>query len=493
MEKHVGKVLGGRAKTYVAQGLQSLRARQALLDSLFVHKKMPPTGWDDETIEYLLMECSKMDSNNFEGNVGVGEREGRLFSSIVRRRNYSLSHGIGRSGDIVEIQPKAAGSSIIYSLTNSMALHALHIAGLTCMKNCVVLPLATGMSLSMVFLTLKKQNPNGKYVIWSRIDQKSCFKSIITAGLTPLIVDPLLETAVVGDKTVYNLVTNSVAIDDLCKQYQHEILCVFSTTSCFAPRQPDRVDEIGKLCKELNIPHIINNAYGLQCPTITRLINRAHAIGRVDAVVQSTDKNFMVPVGGAIVSSCNDLFMKELTGLYPGRANANPILDLFITLLSMGEAGYRELLSYRNEQLVPIFTTCINSFLTLSSEAILSAPRNTISYAISLSSASASSTSNDLPFFGSMLFQRNISGCRVINNVNKTTAINGYNFVNWGSHYPAYPSSYFTVAVTIGMTQDDIATFVTMLNKTYQKYKRKIARDVPSAVQDEGEVDDNVI
>ena len=127
----MGKVLGGRAKTYVSQGLQSLRARQALLDSLFVHKKMPLAGWDDETIEYLLMECSKMDSNNFEGNVGVGEREGRLFSSIVRRRNYSLSHGIGRSGDIVEIQPKAAGSSIIYSLTNSMALHALQIAGLT--------------------------------------------------------------------------------------------------------------------------------------------------------------------------------------------------------------------------------------------------------------------------------------------------------------------------------------------------------------------------
>ena len=361
------------------------------------------------------------------------------------------------------------------------------------MKSCVVLPLATGMSLSMVLLTLKKQNPNGKYVIWSRIDQKSCFKSIITAGLTPLIVDPLLETAVVGDKTVYNLVTNTVAITDLCKQYQNEILCVFSTTSCFAPRQPDRIDEIGKLCKEMNIPHIINNAYGLQCPTITKLINRAHAIGRVDAVVQSTDKNFMVPVGGAIVSSCDDSFMKELTGLYPGRANANPILDLFITLLSMGETGYRKLLAYRNEQLIPMFTSCIDSFLSLSNETVLSAPRNTISYAISLSSTSASSTSNDLPFFGSMLFQRNISGCRVINNVNKTTAINGYNFINWGSHYPAYPTSYFTVAVTIGMTQDDIVTFITMLNKTYQKYKRKIARDVPSAAPDEGEGDDNVI
>ncbi len=484
MEEFVGNVLGSKAKTYVAQGLQSIRARQALLNSLFVHKKLPLEGWDDETIEYLLMECSKMDSNNFDGNVGVGEREGRLFSSLVRRRNYSLSHGIGRSGDIVEIQPKAAGSSIIYSLTNSMALHALHIAGLTCMKSCVVLPLATGMSLTMVLLTLKKQNPQGKYVIWSRIDQKSCFKSIITAGLTPLIVEPLLEAVTVGDKTVYNLETNISAINELCKQYHNEVLCVFSTTSCFAPRQPDRVDEVGKLCKELSIPHIINNAYGLQCPTITKLINRAHVVGRVDAVVQSTDKNFMVPVGGAIVSSCNEVFMKELTGLYPGRANANPIVDLFITLLSMGESGYRRLLSLRNEELIPAFTKDIASFLQLSSETILSSPRNTISYAVSLRSTGSSSASSDLPFFGSMLFQRNISGCRVINNVNKTTVINGYSFINWGSHHSAYPASYFTVAVTIGMTRDDVATFVASLNKTYQKYQRKVTSATPPTAQE---------
>ena len=49
MEEFVGNVLGSKAKTYVAQGLQSIRARQALLNSLFVHKKLPLEGWDDET------------------------------------------------------------------------------------------------------------------------------------------------------------------------------------------------------------------------------------------------------------------------------------------------------------------------------------------------------------------------------------------------------------------------------------------------------------
>ena len=56
-----------------------------------------------------------------------------------------------------------------------------------------------------------------------------------------------------------------------------------STTSCFAPRQPDAIDEIAKLCKEFQVAHVINNAYGLQCPIITKLINRAVVVGHVDA------------------------------------------------------------------------------------------------------------------------------------------------------------------------------------------------------------------
>jgi hypothetical protein len=86
-----------------------------------------------------------MDSNNFIGNVGAGEREARIFSNIVRERNYGLGHGIGilfrflcllyyaylcvscdtfagRSGDIGAIQPKAAGSSLLAKLTDSLVL-----------------------------------------------------------------------------------------------------------------------------------------------------------------------------------------------------------------------------------------------------------------------------------------------------------------------------------------------------------------------------------
>ena len=40
-----------------------------------------------------------------------------------------MGHGIGRSGDLTEPQPKAAGSSVINRLTNDLALDALRAAG----------------------------------------------------------------------------------------------------------------------------------------------------------------------------------------------------------------------------------------------------------------------------------------------------------------------------------------------------------------------------
>lgn len=44
---------------------------------------------------------------------------------------------------------------------------------------------------------------------------------------------------------------------------ENNILCVLSTTSCFAARTPDKLLDIGNLCKKYNIFHVINNAYGL--------------------------------------------------------------------------------------------------------------------------------------------------------------------------------------------------------------------------------------
>ena len=182
----MGVIAKGLIKdTYLQQGVQGIRTRRSALKTLMTTRSIPEQGLGDMTIEAILAEFAAMDSNNFLGNCGLGEREGRVYSSLVMRRHFNLSHGIGRSGDLQEEQPKAAGSSILYKLTSYLTLHAMNILGLTSMKKCLVVPMATGMSLALCQLALKakRSNPEAKYVIWSRIDQKSCFKSILTAGL----------------------------------------------------------------------------------------------------------------------------------------------------------------------------------------------------------------------------------------------------------------------------------------------------------------------
>ena len=54
-------------------------------------------------------------------------------------------------------------------------------------------------------------------------------------------------------------------------------------------------------------------------------------------LVSSTDKNFMVPVGGSLVYSPKKKdIVDKINKMYPGRASGSPIVDLFVTQLSMG-------------------------------------------------------------------------------------------------------------------------------------------------------------
>jgi O-phospho-L-seryl-tRNASec:L-selenocysteinyl-tRNA synthase len=79
------------------------------------------------------------------------------------------------------------------------------------------------------------------------------------------------------------------------------------------------------MCKDKNIGHVINNAYGLQSSKFSHVISEACRQGRVDAFVQSTDKNFLVPVGGSVVASCDSKFIDEISKLYPGKKDINAI------------------------------------------------------------------------------------------------------------------------------------------------------------------------
>ena len=202
------------------------------------------------------------------------------------------------------------------------------------------------------------------------------------------------------------------------------IVCVLSTSSCFAPRSPDKLDshipiypfshthdhrivKIARLCASLSLPHVVNNAYGVQQSSVWRRINRAHRVGgRIDAVVQSTDKNFLVPVGGALVFSPDESLTQAVSQLYPGRASAAPILDMFITLLSMGEHGLRALLTDREEHLWPVFQQRLGALAEEHGERLMHTPHNAISMAVTLD------TYENPAMLGSQLFYKEVSGTR---------------------------------------------------------------------------------
>lgn len=194
-------------------------------------------------------------------------------------------------------------------------------------------------------------------------------------------------------------------------------------------------------------------------------------------MIQSTDKNFMVPVGGAIAASTNPAFLQAMSANYPGRASISPILDLFITLLSMGEVGYQSLLKDRR-RLLPIFRQQLEDLCAKYSLQLISSPGNTISYAIGIDALSQQA--KPYSFLGSMLFQRNVSGCRVVALTGKTSNIAGTAFHNWGSHIQQYPDNYFTAACAIGMSSADIDLFISRLEKVLSKFIRGNAES-PSA------------
>lgn len=327
-------------------------------------------------------------------------------------------------------------------------------------SGCLIVPCATGMTLSLTLMTLLQKNPTAKYVVWPRIDQKTCLKCIITSGLTPIVIPNILEND--------ELRTDLDTMENVIKDKQKEILCVLSTTSCFAPRAPDKIIEISKLCKTYNIGHVINNAYGVQCYNYSKLINDALNKGRVDAIVQSTDKNYMVPVGGAIIASNDKELLNNISQLYPGRASISPILDLFITLLSLGSLGYTNLLNTRQE-LMSYLHLKLNEFALKHKERLLDTRNNPISIAMTLSNIPKEHVS----YLGSMLFSRFISGTRIGVPESKKTICNIL-FNGYGTHFDNYPFPYLNVACAIGIQQEEIDLFVEKLDKVFVAFNKYI-------------------
>jgi O-phospho-L-seryl-tRNASec:L-selenocysteinyl-tRNA synthase len=93
--------------------------------------------------------------------------------------------------------------------------------------------MATGASLTFCMLSIRQTKPNAKYVLMPRIDQKSCIKSAIAAGYTLVVVE--------NELCEFSIRTDLKALEEKITELGSEnIACIFSTSSCFAPRSPDR-------------------------------------------------------------------------------------------------------------------------------------------------------------------------------------------------------------------------------------------------------------
>ena len=136
-------------KAYTEQARSAARTLSGHVHSLLAQRRWPEEGWGPTRVELFLSQVAQMDSNNFCENVGLGEREGRVAAESVRRRHCGFAHGVGRSGDIAEPQPKAAGSSLLFALCNRLALQFVQFCGVHNAKAALVLPVATGVSLSL--------------------------------------------------------------------------------------------------------------------------------------------------------------------------------------------------------------------------------------------------------------------------------------------------------------------------------------------------------
>lgn len=329
--------------------------------------------------------------------------------------------------------------------------------GIRSAKQAILVPMATGMTLMLCFLALKLKKPKAKYVIWSRIDQKACFKSVITSGLIPIIINQKLNND-------HGLCTNITEFENKIQEIGVDnILCIYSTTSCFAPRQCDDLIGLSEMAKKNNVFHVVNNAYGLQSTFLTHQIEQGIRTGKLDLFIQSTDKNLLVPVGGAIVSGPDEHLISDIAKSYAGRSSMSQTLDVFMTLLSLGRDGYKKLVNERKENFI-FLKQEISNLANDYGEEVVPCKSNPISVAMTLSNLNQAKCTE----FGSMLFTRGVSGARVVDLI-ENKSIGGYNFEGWGKHSDDLKTPYLTVAAGLGVTKAEIFDFVKKLRKLLQK------------------------
>jgi len=346
---------------------------------LFQQRKIPEHGWSNFQIRQLLNILSNLDSDKDPGSIRIGEREGRISCDILNEVSGGFCHGIGRSGELTAAQPKAAGASLMQNLTNKIVLSLIKSLGLPNVKAALTVPFGTGMSIGMAIrgaLNYYKIDLHKKPIIlMTQIDHRSPRKGIEYIGGVLKIIPGRYGNNYYAKEGVF---TN---IDEIKKIYHansNKISAIVSSTCFFAPRVPDNIKEIAKFAKENQIIHIINNAYGL-------------------------------PVGGAVITSPNPDLVEAISKCYAGRASASPVVQLLVSLLSMGKQGYLSRIE-KQQQNHKILEEALTNVGKEFNEQIIEC-NNPVSCAMSLKNISKEKIQD----LGGILYNLRVTGPRFIN------------------------------------------------------------------------------
>jgi O-phospho-L-seryl-tRNASec:L-selenocysteinyl-tRNA synthase len=419
------------------RGRTTIDSLMAPIKDVLNRRIFPEKSMTDSQLELMVQILSSMDTDKDPEAARVGEREARIASPFIGTLSAGFNHGIGRSGQLNAPQPKAAGASLMQQLTNTIALDAIRKLGLSNVKAGVVTPLSTGMTLALVLGALRREL-HVQSVLYPRIDHLSPQRGIALTGLEEVPVSTVIEDDAVR-----------VNVGDLEKHISRIKSCaVLSTTTFFPPRESDPIKVIARLCADHETPHIVNNAYGVQSQEIMAQLRAAIDAGRVDAVIQSSDKNFMTPVGGSIVVSPKPSVIEWTADTYAGRATAAPIIQTLSALLSLGLNRYHDLQKQQVENLA-LLKENLQAIASSHGQRILNVT-NPVAYAITMNGL-------DVQKIGARLYNARVTGPRAIE------------AGSFGSCVDNYPHSYIVMNAALGARREDIETATTKLDKEASK------------------------
>ena len=418
---------------------------------LLEQKCLPLEPWSEDQISFLLQTLSNMDTDKDDKASRVGEREARIASRLHLLTSSGFCHGVGRSGFLTAPQPKAPGGSIMYELSNYLAKDFLRKFGLPNIKKAIVTPLCTGMSLALCLGALKPDwNDESlirkRKVLVPQVDHKSILKALDLMGMYPKIVKgKIFEDAV------------RIPIEDIINSYDDECFAIISLTSFFPPREHDQIKEISKFAKDKNLIHIVINAYGVQSPEWMNLIRSAIDAGQVDAIIQSTDKNMLTPIGGAVIASPSEKSITKISQAYAGRASATPVVNFLISMLSLGIKGYEQLLSEQQKNR-KLLDQKLQNLAQKLNERVLDI-FNPVAVALSLKNLEE----EHLTALGGALYNLRVTGPRVYNPKQNV----------FGSCCEDYKDPYIVINAAIGASSEDIILAVERLEKAYFQILKK--------------------